>query len=215
MFYTETKEWHTEKMIGRTLKSLKSNYFDAVSFTKREELVNAVLSYVKPKMKVGFGGSITIRELGIVERLKKEDVTLLDHWKEGLAKEEIDKIRMQQLTSDLFISGANAITEKGEIINIDGFGNRINSITFGPKKVIIIVGYNKIVPDIDAGLERIKRIAAPINAKRLNLTLPCTETGYCHDCKSEARICRVISIIQRKPYSTDISIFLMNEKLGF
>ena len=210
----EIREWHNEKTIQRAIKSLESNFFDAAFFPDRKTLTNKVLSYVKPKMKVGFGGSLTVRGLGIVERLKNEDVVLLDHWKPGLSKEEISEIRFQQLTCDLFFSSANAITEKGEIINIDGFGNRTNSTTYGPKKVIIIAGYNKIVPDMNAGIERIKNVAAPMNAKRLNLPLPCAETGRCHDCRSEARICRIISIMQRKPGGTDISVYLINEELG-
>ncbi|HBA56184.1 MAG TPA: lactate utilization protein C, partial [Syntrophorhabdus aromaticivorans] len=123
----------------------------------------------------------------------KSPVRLLDHWKEGLAKEEMNAIRLQQLTCDLFLSSANAITEHGDIVNIDGFGNRVSAMIFGPKKVIIIAGYNKIVPDVPAALDRIKRVAAPMNAKRLNLSLPCAETGHCHDCTSEERICRVTS----------------------
>ena len=158
---------------------------------------------------------MTTRGLGLVEALKAKDVTLLDHWKEGLTKDEIAEIRIRQLTADLFITGANAITENGEIVNIDGIGNRVNATAFGPKKVIIIAGYNKIVPDMNAAFDRIKKYAAPMNAKRLNLQLPCVETGYCHDCKSEARICRVISIMQKRPASTGISVFLINEELGF
>ena len=210
----EIRKWHNEKTIQRAVKSLESNFFDAAFFSDRETLMNKVLSYVKPKMKIGFGGSLTVRDLGIVERLKNEDVVVLDHWKPGLSKEEIDEIRSQQLTCDLFFSSANAITEKGEIINIDGFGNRTNSTTYRPKKVIIIAGYNKIVPDMNAGIERIKNVAAPMNARRLNLSLPCAETGRCHDCRSEARICRIISIMQRKPGGTDISVYLINEELG-
>jgi len=210
----EIRKWHNEKTIQRAVKSLESNFFDAAFFSDRETLMNKVLSYVKPKMKIGFGGSLTVRDLGIVERLKNEDVVVLDHWKPGLSKEEIGEIRSQQLTCDLFFSSANAITEKGEIINIDGFGNRTNSTTYGPKKVIIIAGYNKIVPDMNAGIERIKNVAAPMNARRLNLSLPCAETGRCHDCRSEARICRIISIMQRKPGGTDISVYLINEELG-
>ncbi|HQM76580.1 MAG TPA: lactate utilization protein, partial [Syntrophorhabdaceae bacterium] len=152
--------------------------------------------------------------LGIVELLKDKNVEILDHWKQGLTKEEINEIRFRQLTCDLFLSSANAITEKGEIINVDGKGNRTNSTTYGPKKVIIIAGFNKIVPDINAGLERVKNIAAPMNAKRLNLSLPCAETGHCHDCKSEGRICRIISIMQMRPSETDVSVFLINEDLG-
>lgn len=211
----DIKQWFVEKKVAKTIKALESNFFEATYFTGRESLINGVLGHVKPKIKIGFSGSVSLREIGLIERLQKEDVLLLDHWKEGLTKEEISEIRIQQLTCDLFIASANAITEKGEIVNIDGFGNRINGITFGPKKVIIIAGYNKIVLDVDSALERVKNVAAPMNAKRLNLPLPCAETGYCHDCKSETRICRVISTIQRRPGATDISVFLINEALGY
>jgi hypothetical protein len=208
------KEWYTERMIERTVKALSSNYFDAHSFMDKESLINAVMQYITPGLKVGVGGSLSVRGIGLIERLVEIDVEVLDHWKQGLTKEEIGSIRLSQLTCDLFLSSANAITEKGDIVNIDGFGNRINSITFGPKKVIIIAGYNKIVPDVNLALDRIKRVAAPLNAKRLNLSLPCAETGYCHDCKAEARICRVTSIIQRRPSGTDVSVYLINEELG-
>lgn len=208
------QEWHREKMIGRTVEALSSNYFDAHSFTDRSSLINSVMKYVSPGMKVGVGGSLSVRGIGLLERLANNDVQVLDHWKQGLTKEDIGAIRLAQLTCDLFLSSANAITEKGDIVNIDGFGNRVNAMTFGPKKVIIIAGFNKITPDVDSALDRIKRFAAPLNAKRLNLPLPCAETGYCHDCKSEARICRITSIIQRKPNGIDISVYLINEELG-
>jgi L-lactate utilization protein LutB len=208
-------QWHVERMIFRTIEALNKNYFHALYFNDRETLIREVTQHGKPKMKVGFGGSVTTRELGLATALQNKDVVILDHWKEGLTREDIEKIRVEHLICDLFISSANAITEKGEIVNIDGIGNRINSLTFGPKKVIIIAGYNKIVPDITAALERIKRVAAPMNAKRLNLPLPCVETGYCVDCKSEARICRAISIMQRKPSASDISVFIINEILGY
>lgn len=211
---TNPKEWYTQKMVGRTIKALSSNYFDAYSFTNRELLISAVMRYITPGLKIGVGGSLTVRGIGLLEKLADNNIQVLDHWKQGLTKEEISTIRLSQLTCDLFLSSANAITEKGDIVNMDGFGNRINAMTFGPKKVIIIAGYNKIVPDIDSALDRIKRFAAPLNAKRLNLPLPCTETGYCHDCNSEARICRVTSIMQRRPSGTDISVYLLNEEIG-
>jgi len=202
---TSLQEWYREKMIERTIRALSSNYFDAHSFADRLSLIDSVMKFVSPGMKIG---------IGLLERFKGIDVQILDHWKQGLTKEDIRAMRLEQLTCDLFLSSANAITERGDIINIDGFGNRVNAMTFGPKKVIIIAGYNKITPDINSALNRIKSIAAPLNARRLNLPLPCAETGYCHDCKSEARICRVTSIIQRKPSGTDISVYLINEELG-
>jgi len=208
------KQWLVDKMINRAVRALSTNYFDALSFNDRESLNLAVMKHVTPKMKIGIGGSMTVRGIGLLEKFSELDVQVLDHWKEGLSKEQVSSIRLAQLTCDLFLASANAITEKGDIVNIDGFGNRVNAMTFGPKKVIIIAGYNKIVPDVNAALDRIKRIAAPLNAKRLNLALPCAETGYCHDCKLENRICRVTSIIQRRPSGTDVSVYLINEELG-
>lgn len=209
-----TRKWFIETMLERTTRGLSSNYFDARWFKDRESLTGAVTDYVRPGLRIGIGGSLSVRGIGLMEKLAGMDVEVLDHWKQGLTKEEIASLRIAQLTCDLFLSGANAITENGAIVNVDGFGNRVNPMTFGPKKVVIIAGYNKIVPDVNSALERIKRVAAPMNAKRLSLPLPCAETGYCHDCKSEARICRVTSIIQRRPTGTDISVFLLNEALG-
>lgn len=208
------KQWLAEKMIERAIKALSANYFDALSFNDRESLNLAVMKHVTPKMKIGIGGSMTVRGIGLLDKFAEIDVQVMDHWKDGLSKEQVNSIRLSQLTCDLFLASANAITEKGDIVNIDGFGNRVNAMTFGPKKVIIIAGYNKIVPDVNAALDRIKRIAAPLNAKRLNLALPCAETGFCHDCKLENRICRVTSIIQRRPSGTDVSVYLINEELG-
>lgn len=208
------REWFIERMIERTVKALSSNYFDARSFTNRDSLISAILYYANPGSKIGIGGSLSVRGIGLIEKFSETNIEVLDHWKQGLTKEQINSIRISQLTCDLFLSSANAITEKGDIVNIDGFGNRVNAMTFGPKKVIIVAGHNKIVPDIASALDRIKRVAAPLNAKRLNLPLPCAETGYCHDCKSEARICRITSIIQRKPSGTDVSVYLINEELG-
>lgn len=201
-------------MIDRTAKALTSNDFDAHVFGDRESLIDAVLEQVTPGASIGVGGSVTVREIGLVEKLAAKDAQVLDHWRNGLTKEEIGTIRLRQLSCDLFLSSANAVTERGEIVNIDGFGNRINAMTFGPRKVVIIVGYNKIVCDVNMAIDRIKRIAAPLNARRLNLPLPCAETGYCHDCKSHARICRITSIMQRRPGGTDISVYLINEELG-
>jgi hypothetical protein len=208
------KEWSIEKMLEKTARALSSNYFDVHTFTNKESLIAAVTKHVTEGMKIGIGGSLSVRGIGLLEKFSEINVEILDHWKQGLTKEEINSIRLSQLTCDLFLSSANAITENGDIVNIDAFGNRINAMTFGPKKVIIVAGYNKIVPDVNSALDRIKRVAAPLNAKRLNLPLPCAETGYCLDCKAEARICRITSIIQRRPSGTDVSVYLINEELG-
>ena len=114
------------------------------------------------------------------------------------------EIRKSQMTSDLFLSSVNAVTLNGELVNIDGIGNRVNSTVFGPGKVILVAGYNKIVDDVQEGIKRIKNVAAPLNARRLNIDVPCAKLGKCVDCNSPNRICRVIVIHERKPSLTDM-----------
>jgi hypothetical protein len=211
----KVKEWYVNKLCTRTVKALQASYFDALFFASREELNKAVLDQVTPSMIVGLGGAVTLRDLGLPALLAGKDAVVLDAWREGLTKEEGLAMRKEHLTCDLFLTSTNAVTEKGELVNIDGTGNRINAMTFGPKKVIVIVGFQKIVPDVDRAIERIKQVAAPMNARRLSLPLPCAETGYCHDCKSEVRICRVISIMQRRPNSTPISVYILGEEIGY
>lgn len=119
------------------------------------------------------------------------------------------------MASDLFLSSANAVTLNGELVNIDGIGNRVNSTTFGPGKVILVAGYNKIVEDVQEGIKRIKNVAAPLNARRLNIDVPCAKVGKCVDCNSPNRICRVLVILERKPSLTDIFVILVGEELGY
>ena len=120
------------------------------------------------------------------------------------------------MTSDLFLSSANAITLNGELVNIDGIGEvRVNSTNFGPGKVILVVGYNKIVEDVQEAIKRIKNVAVPLNARRLNIDVPCAKAGKCVDCNSPNQISRVIVIHERKPSLTDILIILVGEELGF
>jgi hypothetical protein len=150
-----------------------------------------------------------------LERLEAQGHTIFDHWKPGLAKEKVLEIRRAQATSDLFLASVNAITLNGELINIDGFGNRVNATIFGPGKVILVAGYNKLVEDVQEGIKRIKDVAAPINAKRLNIDVPCAKVGKCVDCNSPNRICRVVVIHERRPSMTDMLIILVGEELGF
>ncbi len=210
----EMQKWHRELLIRKTVDALRANFFEAKAFDDRQALTAEVLQSVGPGMTVGFGGSLTVRSLGLVDLVKERGATAIDHWQLGLSKEEIHDLRVRQLTCDLFLTGTNAVTEGGELVNMDGMGNRVNAMTFGPKKVIVIAGSNKIVADVHEGIERIKKVAAPMNARRLNLPLPCAESGRCHNCKSEQRICRILSILEKKPGGTNFSVFFLNEDLG-
>jgi hypothetical protein len=194
---------------------LVAHDFKAIYVRTKEEAAQEVLKQITPKQKIGIGGSLTLRELGILEKLEAQGYTVYNHWKPGLSRENMLEIRKSQMTSDLFLSSVNAVTLSGELVNIDGIGNRVNSTNFGPGKVILVAGYNKIVEDVQEGIKRIKNVAAPLNARRLNIDVPCAKVGKCVDCNSPNRICRVIVIHERKPSLTDILIILVGEELGF
>ena len=158
---------------------------------------------------------MTLRQIGIVEDLKKRGHKVYDHWIPGLTPEEMVAIRRAQLTCDVFLGGANAITLDGQIICCDGVGNRVSAMTFGPGKVILAAGANKISKDLQDGLRRLRDVAAPQTLKEIHLSLPCTETGYCHDCDSPQRPCRATLILERKPFFTDSTVVLIGEALGY
>jgi hypothetical protein len=209
------KQWWTEEKAKKAIEKLVAHDFKAIYVKTKEEAVQEIWKHITPKQRIGVGGSLTIRGLGILEKLEAQGHAIYDHWKPGLSKENIFEIRKSQMASDLFLSSSNAITLNGELVNIDGVGNRVNSTNFGPGKVILVAGYNKIVEDVQEGIERIKNVAAPLNARRLNMDVPCAKIGKCVDCNSPNRICRVIVIHERKPSLTDILIILVGEELGF
>lgn len=209
------KQWWVEEKAKKAIEKLEAHDFKALFAKDRKEASEEILKYITPQAKVGVGGSVTIRELGILEKLEARGIVLYNHWNPGLPKEEVLQIRKAQMTSDLFLSSTNAITLNGELVNIDGIGNRVNSSVFGPGRVILAAGYNKIVDDVEEAIKRIKNVSAPLNAKRLNIDVPCAKVGKCVDCNSPNRICRVIVIHERRPALTDILIIIVGEELGF
>ncbi len=215
----EAREWYDKQNVDRTLKALRRNGFEALYASDKREAVSVVLEMVPVDALVGLGGSVTLRELGIPEALKARGHRVADHWEareKGTLTGEILEIRRQQLNSDIFIiTSTNALTEKGELVNIDGGGQRVAAMIFGPRKVIIVAGVNKVARDLEDGIHRVRNVAAPMNAKRLNLRTPCAVTGVCSDCESEYRICNVTTILHRRPRNTDITVVLVGERLGY
>lgn len=209
------KEWLWEKSAARAVEGLKSHGFEAYYFKRKEEAKAFVLDLIRPFETIGVGGTNTVRGMGIVEEISKMGKKVYDHWKEGLSREEELRIRLMQGRSECFLTSANAISETGEIINVDGIGNRIAAMCFGPKKVIVIAGMNKVRPDLASALNRVREVAGPLRAKSLNVKTPCAETGMCSDCNSPQRICRITTILHRKPSLTDITVVLIGEELGF
>jgi len=209
------KEWWIEQRCKRTVEKLKAHDFEAIYVKSKAEAVREILRFATSVTEVGVGGSITIRELGVLDQLKAMGNTILDHWVPGLSREQSLEIRKAQMTSDLFLGSSNAVTMNGELVNIDGIGNRVNSINFGPRKVILVAGYNKIVGDVDEAVKRVRNAASPPNARRLGLDVPCAKLGWCVDCDSSDRACRVIVIHERKPMLSDILVILVGEELGY
>ncbi|MFH0822524.1 MAG: lactate utilization protein [Pseudomonadota bacterium] len=206
---------HTGIMVDTTIEALKKHGFGAVSCRSREEAAATIMDMAADCTSVGIAGTHTVRALGVIPMLEKAGKTIYDHWALKLGTPEELQCRKDQMTADLFLASTNAVTMSGEIVNRDGAGNRVNAMAFGPKKVILVAGVNKIVPDIEAAIARIEERAAPIRAMSLNRKTPCVKTGYCMDCDSPERICRITSIIHRQPMLSRITVILLSEDLGY
>lgn len=214
-FVDDMNTWHGHTIAHKTIEALKRNRFDADYFETREEAINAIGEYIKPGMHIAFGGSQTARQLTLQQLVENKGAIILDHNAPGLtANEKLEVMRQQQIC-DLFICSSNAISLQGELFNIDGHGNRVAAMSFGPRRVIVIAGTNKIVADEAAAWQRISTIAAPINFKRLNRPNPCVKQGICMNCNLPTRGCNIYVATRRKPPMMDFTVILINEALGF
>lgn len=208
-------KWVKEKQIERTVGSLNKNGINGYVVSSKEELLEKIEEIVNAGATVSCGGSMTLEELGVIDYLRMGRYNFLDREKEGLTVEEIGNIYRQAFFADAYFSGTNAITENGELYNVDGNGNRVSAMIFGPKKVIIVVGANKIVKNLEQAIERNRCISAPANAKRLNKNTPCAKVGYCMDCNSEERICCEYTVIKRQRDKNRMHVFIINDNLGY
>jgi len=197
------------------LTALKANGFKVIYADNSKEALDKVMSLIPKEAKVGIGGSVTVRDIGLVEAIEKQNNPIFMDWGKPLELKEKLKVRKEALNSDVYLTSSNAITLHGQLVNIDGTGNRVSAMIFGPKKVIVVAGVNKLVGTLDEALARIKNIACPLNGKRLNLNTPCALTGKCTDCNSPDRMCKVTVILEKKPSLSDITIVLVGENLGY
>ena len=207
--------WSNEMKINRTIEALKKNNMNGYYAKNRDEVIELIKGIVKEGSKVAVGGSETLSELGILEHLRSGRYDFLDRYKEGLTREEVTNIFKQSFLADAYLSSCNAITENGELYNVDGNGNRVAAMLYGPDKVIVICGVNKIVKDVDEAIKRNREISAPMNAKRLNKKTPCTKVGYCMNCNSPERICNEYTLIKKQRSSERMYVIFLNENLGY
>jgi len=200
-------------------ETLTENNFEVYVAEDTEEAKSIVLEKIIPEIapkSVSWGGSLTFVATGLYDVLKNDNgLNVLDTYDKTLAPEESLERRRRSLLVDLFITGSNAVTETGQLVNLDMIGNRVGALTFGPKDVIILVGRNKIVPDLDEAMFRIKNYAAPVNTMRLDKKTPCTKTSFCADCKSPDRICNTWTITEKSFPKKRVKIILINKDLGF
>ena len=204
-----------EEMGEAAVKALQANRFEAAFLHGGHDAVRQIMSIIPENAAVGIGGSKTIETLGLAELLKDRGNTVMWHNEPGLTPEQSAAYRHGQLSCDVFLTSANAITLNGEIVNRDGVGNRVAAMIFGPKKVIIVAGVNKLVENLEAAEVRIKTVAAPLNNKRLNRPNPCVKTGVCTDCSTPTRICNVTTILNKRPSLTEMTVLIVGEELGF
>ena len=207
--------WINEKKIERTIKALENNNMNGYLIESREALIKKIEELVNEGSVVSCGGSMTLAEAGVMEHLRSGRYEFLDRSKPGLTPEDIKQIYRDTFSADAFFTSTNAITEDGELYNVDGNGNRIAAMLYGPDKVIVICGINKIVKNLDEAIKRNRLMSAPANAKRLDRKTPCAKVGYCMDCKSPERICKEYSVIKRQNFKDRIHVLFLNENLGY
>ncbi len=204
--------------LGELKQTLEANNFEAFIAQNAREAGRLVMDRILPKLApktISWGGSMTFVATELYDMLKGyPNADILDTFDKSLSPEESLERRRQSLLVDLYVTGTNAVTRSGELVNLDMIGNRVAGITFGPRNVVIMVGRNKVVEDLDAAIERIKDYAAPVNVMRLDKKAPCAKTGECEECKSPERICNSWTITQKSFPKGRIKVVLINQDLG-
>ncbi len=222
----ENLKYVIEKKIERTSEALRENNMEAYVAENRSEALKIVETLLKEGDMIGVGGSETLNECGILDLVRSGKYKFINRYAPGLSRDEVHKLHIQAIGADVYISGTNAITEDGVLYNVDGNANRIAAIAFGPKSVIIVAGYNKIVKDLNDAVNRVKSIAAPANTKRLSCPTYCEKAGQClslaegsdvisDGCRGDGRICCDYLISARQRIKGRIKVILVKESLGF
>lgn len=207
--------WYREMQISRTIKNLEQHNMEGYFAENELELIEILKGFIKEGSIVGVGDSMTLFETGVIDFLRKGKFIFLDKYKDNLTSEDKREIYIKNFSADTFLSSTNALTENGELFNIDGNGSRVAPMIYGPKQVILVAGINKIVKDMEEAESRVRRFAAPIDAKRLGKDTPCSKLGYCTDCKSENRICNDFVTIKGQFIKGRIKVIIMGKELGY
>ncbi|MGD9974906.1 MAG: lactate utilization protein [Desulfatirhabdiaceae bacterium] len=201
-----------DKIIRNLEKRRMAGSYAPTSAQARDEIISMI-----PKGAVVFRcGSMTAANMGLWEEMARlPGIEIIDPYLPGISPEQGLELRRKGMTADVMIASSNAITLDGKLVNLDGMGNRVAAMSFGPRKVILVVGMNKVTADVESAIARVKHYSAPVNAKRIGVDTPCVETGLCSDCRSPQRICNMWSIIEGHMIKDRIHVKLVGENLGY
>jgi len=203
------------EVLGQTVvKALKTKGYEATYVPTKEAALEEVLKLIPEGVSVGVPGTVTVREIGAMEKLKERGCTIYHHWNPSLTPEQRQQVLIDEYCSDYILTSANAVTRDGMIVNIDGTGNRVSAMAWGRNTLIFVIGVNKVASDLEAAIER-ARAATPPNALRLNLSTPCAQTGHCVNCDSPARVCRALLILERPTSGRKTHVIMVGEELGY
>lgn len=211
---TEMKQKYFEKRAQLLIKNLKSRHFDAYYCASKEEALAKALELIPKEATVGWGGCLSAQQIGLIDAVKTGEYNAIDREKTSTPEERKQAMK-RCLLSDVFITGANALSLDGQMVNIDGMGNRVAAIVYGPESVIVIAGMNKVADTLEAAVTRARTVAAPMNKQRFPTQTPCEVTGACADCKSEGCICNQMLITRNCRPDGRIKFILVGEELGF
>lgn len=201
--------------IERLIKNLEKNQMKGTFLKDREALQEYMNQQIPDEVKVAVGGSQTLFEIGVIEYLRTRNVTFFDRYEEGLSVEGRKEVFRNSFFADFYFTSTNAITVEGHLYNIDHVGNRVAAMLFGPDKVFVIIGLNKIVDSEEEAMGRIRSIAAPANNVRLNRDTPCTKLGSCTECNAKDRICSQYTMIKRQSVKDRIEVLILPTELGY
>lgn len=199
----------------RTAKALRRNNMVCECAENAAEALDILQDMLDDGSVIAVGGSMSLMEAGVLDELRAGDYHFLDRYEKGLTREQIKQIFCDSFSADVYITSTNAVTENGELYNVDGNGNRVAAMLYGPDSVIVLAGYNKIVKDLDEAKARVEAIAAPANAVRLSTETPCRTTGMCMHCHSEDRICADYVVMSRQRTKDRVKVILVAEELGY
>lgn len=216
MDLNEAKRKGYEKLGETVCKKLNSLGYNARFVENKEAALKAALELIPAGASIGVPGTVTIREIGLIEELKKRGSRVSVHWDPDLKPEDKAARFLEELSSDWFVTSTNALTaDEGVFVNIDGTGNRVGAMAWAPGKLLYIVGINKITPDIASGLKRVRDTATPPNVIRLNGKAPCATVGHCVNCNSPSRVCRIVTMMERPPSGRECHVIIVGEELGY